>query len=385
MLDKSRLRAWRKARQIGGSTTIAAECVVEAGIRGVDCLICSAAEKNAVEVLSKCHGFVELANIAGLGLRLTTDSRGELGFSNGHKILSLSQNPSTIRGFSGHLYLDEFSHHAQDKLIYQAGFPVTTRRYRLSVLSTPMGQSGEFYRCWTERPDFSKHDTNIEQAIGDGLSIDLEPIRRNLDSESFRQEYLCEFIDESTAFFPYELIRASIGERRVETGDSYIGMDIGRKRDLTVIYVLGQLGDSFHTLHMEVIRNAEFSVQRQAFRRLWTLYKPRRGCVDATGLGMQMGEELRREFLHVEPIVFNSRVKEDMVVTLKRVMEDRKITIPDDQDLISDIHAIRKSVTPSNMIRFDSDADEHGHADRFWALALALMAATKKRATWTVR
>ena len=385
LMDLNRLRAWRKARQIGGSTAIAAECVYESAVKGIDCLICSAAEKNAQEVLSKCKGFVRVARAAGLDIKLTTDSKGELGFTNGHKILSLSQNPSTIRGFSGHLYLDEFSHHSQDHLIYQAGFPVTTRGYRLSVLSTPLGMSGEFYRCWTERPDFSRHDTNINDAIAQGLRVDVEYLRRNIDDESFRQEYLCEFVDEATAYFPFDLIRRAIGDATGKYSDLYVGMDIGRRKDLTVICVLGQLGQRFTVVRLEVLKNAEFATQRLAFRNTWSAYNARRGAVDATGLGMNMAEDLRREFPQVEPVTFTARSKEDMVIGVKKLMEDGNLTIPDDQALISDIHAIRKSVTSSNTIRFDSDVDEHGHADRFWALALALLSATKRRATWHVR
>jgi len=378
ILDRSRMRVWRKGRQIGGSTAIAFECVFEAGIRGVDCLICSAAEKNAQEVLSKCRGFVDVARAAGLDLKLTTDARGELGFANGKKILSLAQNPATVRGFTGHLYLDEFSHHPQDHFIYQAGMPVVTRGHRLSVLSTPMGQSGEYYKCWQERPDFSRHDTNILAAVDAGLCVDVELLRRNMDDESFRQEYLCEFIDESSAYYPYDLIRGAIGDCPEDSGARHLGIDVGRKRDLTVLYTVGQLNDMHYTVDVDVLDRQPFDVQRMAIVSKAQRYNVQSIAIDATGIGAQLAEQIQGDIAGVEAVVFNEQNKRDMVIGVKRALEARRLQIPDDPKLIGDIHSIRRTVTAANNVRFDAERTAEGHADRFWALALAMRAASDR-------
>ena len=42
-----------------------------------------------------------------------------------------------------------------------------------------------------------------------------------------------------------------------------------------------------------------------------------------------------------------------------------------DPALIADLHAIKRKAGAKSFI-YDSDRNEHGHADRFWALALAL-------------
>ena len=55
----------------------------------------------------------------------------------------------------------------------------------------------------------------------------------------------------------------------------------------------------------------------------------------------------------------------------KKHFEDKSIIIPNDPALIADLHAIKQKAGAKSFI-YDSDRNKHGHADRFWALALAL-------------
>ncbi len=66
------------------------------------------------------------------------------------------------------------------------------------------------------------------------------------DEESFLQEYQCEPADDEAAFLEYELItsceyRDGTNWQALEGGELFVGVDIGRKKDLTVIWVLESL------------------------------------------------------------------------------------------------------------------------------------------------
>jgi phage FluMu gp28-like protein len=280
------------------------------------------------------------------------------------------------------VYLDEFAYHQNDREIYEAILPAATLGYRISVVSTPLGESGLFYSLWSGEggryADFSRHRVTIDDAIGDGLRIDRAAIERNLDADAFRQEYLCEFIDEASAYLPYELLRRAIGDYAL-CGEHYLGVDIGRKRDITAICVLGKLGETLYVKHIEELSNATFGAQRLAIKSQYAEHGGSRVCVDATGLGMQLAEELQQEIL-AEPVVFTNESKERMIVRVKRMMEAGRLIIPDNPKLVADLHAIRKEVTASNNVRFDAARTGEGHADRAWALALAVEAATKPNA-----
>jgi phage FluMu gp28-like protein len=64
---------------------------------------------------------------------------------------------------------------------------------------------------------------------------------------------------------------------------------------------------------------------------------------------------------------------------LLRLFQDRLIRIPADAAVRGDLHKVRKIVTASHNVRLDAPRDADGHADRFWALALAYHASDAAR------
>jgi len=376
LTDTHRFRIANKARQVGWSTVIGLEALIQATYRRRQQIIVSASEKNAQEVLGYARGWLELANFCGCEIQTDIDSQTELSIAGGQKILSLPQNPRTIRGFAGDVYLDEYAHHRDAREIYTAVFPSTTRGYRLSVVSTPLGESGEYHKLWSGSNDYSRHRITIHDAIRDGLAVDVEAIRRNMDAESFRQEYECEFIDESTSYFPYELLVSCTGPFPADrSGSHYLGVDVGRRHDRTAISVVQQLGNVYYAYPVEVMARTEFAIQQTAIEQIWTERKIQRGAIDESGIGMQLAEDLRRELGNIEPVTFTNLIKESLVVTVRRLLEARRLVLPeDDQGLIADMHSIKKEITIAGNVRYDAERSESGHADRFWALALAVHA-----------
>lgn len=65
-----------------------------------------------------------------------------------------------------------------------------------------------------------------------------------------------------------------------------------------------------------------------------------------------------------------------MAYPLRGAMEDRTIRIPYDPKIRADLRMVTKQVTPSGNIRFTAERTADGHADHFWALALAKEAAS---------
>ena len=78
----------------------------------------------------------------------------------------------------------------------------------------------------------------------------------------------------------------------------------------------------------------------------------------------------------VEGVLFTSSSKLQLATVIKQSFEDRKCRIAmADEKLRSDLHKVRKIPSPTGAPRFDADSDANGHADRFWAKALAELAA----------
>ncbi|MDR2081430.1 MAG: hypothetical protein LBP54_06035, partial [Campylobacteraceae bacterium] len=150
------------------------------------------------------------------------------------------------------------------------------------------------------------------------------------------------------------------------------GYDVGRVKDSSTLGVLDVKEGGRYTLCiMDVLRKAVFNEQRLHIRNFMNVNVFARLRMDKTGIGMNLAEDISQEFKsRVQGIYFTAVQKEAMALNLKKMFEDKIITIPNDPLLIADIHAIKRKAGARGFL-YDADRNEHGHADRFWALALA--------------
>lgn len=399
--DKSRLKIGLWSRQSGKSFSTSLEAVIDCFEKKTDWVFLSAGERQSKELIRKAKMHVEAMNIAFedanndfLGENGTVYKQLEIIFPNGSRILALPANPDTARGHSANVVLDEFAFHQDSRKIWSALFPTITRGFKLRVISTPQGRKNKFYELWSGNPKYSKHLVDIYRAVEEGLQIIGEDgqltgpefLREGLDDEeAWHQEYECQFVDEATAYITYELISAAecetIGmEDNVRRGGQiFAGIDIGRKRDLTVYWSFELVGDVFWTLRIVEMQGETFNAQLNRILALVAEDAPHRICVDASGIGAKLAEDLQRILgtHRVEAIEFRNAVKEDLAINTKRKFEDRLIRIPVERRIREDIHNIKKVVTAAGNIRFDAERTKDGHSDRFWALALGLHAGSR--------
>ena len=71
----------------------------------------------------------------------------------------------------------------------------------------------------------------------------------------------------------------------LDGGPLFLGVDIGREHDLTVLWALEQIGDVFHTRALIPMLKAPFDVQEGELYRWLKLSQMRRCCIDQTGIG----------------------------------------------------------------------------------------------------
>ena len=419
--DPSPFKIVLKARQIGFSFAMSFEALIEALFDQRDILIFSASEDQALELMRKIRHHLRLFKEIGFKFEEKKKEiiipiiewnglKPRIIAPNGPKIIVRASNPNTARGWSGSIYLDEFAFHQEARELYRAALPSITRvKGNVRIASTPNFATGMFYELWNREdiyPYFSRHKVTIWKALDEGLTLNLagktitgkdvprdpdkfmrfrEDLAKLLgvDLETFAREFECQFIEETGSYIPYSLIEPVISEETKKPysgGPAFVGIDIARKRDLTVLISLEQLGDVFYTRHILELRNMPFDTQKNTIRRILMNLNLAGGAIDATGLGMQLAEELSTEFPQIEPVTFSNQVKEILAVNARIAFERRSIRIPENSHLIEAIQAIKRTITPAGNIRFDAERSEMGHADHFWALALALYAASERHA-----
>jgi phage FluMu gp28-like protein len=209
------------------------------------------------------------------------------------------------------------------------------------------------------------------------------------DEESFQEEFCCQPSDDNSAFLSYDLIQSceyqpdepwqsAVGtDRRAVHSKFYVGVDLGRDHDLTVIWVVEKIGDVRFTRQVITLDRQTFEAQEAALYELLRNPAVKRCCIDQTGMGRQFAERAQRKFgkYRVEGVSFTAAVKESLAYPVRAAFEDRTVRVPNDNNIRADLRSVRKESTASGNIRFTGERTPNGHADRFWALALALHAA----------
>lgn len=407
--DLSRLKIVEKSRRIGMTYAQAYEDAVDAAREtgGMDVWFSSADDSAAREYIRYCEHWVDLLAVAARHLgEVVIDSKNDIKaytieFSNGKRINALSSNPKAFRSKGGKLVLDEFAFHAQPEELWKAAIPVITWGYPVRVLSTYNGKGNRYYRMVQDArkagSKWSLHTITIRDAVRDGLADRivgrslsaaeragwLDDLRDQAgDEETWQQEYICTPVDEATAWLSWDLITSAENAlagrpEAYQGGPCYVGNDIGRRRDLAVIWVLEMVGDILWTREVVRMRGAKFAEQDAELDRVMDHYDVRRLCMDQTGMGEKPVEDAQTRYgIHrVEGVLFTGPVKQHLATTGKQRFEDRRLRTPDDKAIRESHHAVRKVTTAAGNPRFDADRSEVGHADEFWAHMLAIHAA----------
>lgn len=413
--DRAKVKVWEKSRRIGASWVQACEDVIDI-ISGAipDVWFSSADESAAREYIRYCEYWATAMNAVAdnLGITVIDETTGVKTFSlefavaaKRPRINAMSSNPKGFRSKGGKVVLDEFAFHGDQDAMWKAAKPSSTWGYPVRILSSHNGRACRFYKfieaIRNGKLGWSLHTTDIHRAVEDGL-VDkimgrpttaaerqawIEEQRRDcFDEETWLQEYCCQPVDEAAAFMPYELLYRAERELPLATTpadlhgekDLYLGMDIARHRHLTVFYVVQDVGGMLVTRACITLQGASFPEQRAMLYQLAALPGMRRVVIDANGLGMQLAEEAQIEFgqWKVEAATFNGPVKERLAWSLRNAMDDSRFYYPPDERIRSDFHSVRKLTTIAGNTRFDAEATDDGHADRFWAAALAVNAAS---------
>lgn len=407
--DNSQIKVWEKSRRIGATYVQAYEDVRDVVLGNVPAVWFSSADESAAkEYILYCAQWAKLFDKGArdLGEQVLESDKSiktfTIEFTNGKRINALSSNPKAFRSKGGKVVLDEFAFHSDAVQLWKAAKPVITWGYPLRILSTHKGKQSLFYKfvesIKTGKLNWSLHTTTIFDAVEQGLVDKIykrktteqekdawlkEQEENSFDRTTWLEEYCCTPVDEATAFLSYEQIfqierDGILADDLNDAANLYIGVDIGRKKDLTVIWIAEEIEKFLFTRKVIELERTPFKSQKEILFTYLSLPGFRRACIDATGLGMQLAEEAQDKFgrYRVEPITFTGKTKEELAYNLLRQVEDRQIFIPSDKNIREDLHSIRKVTTASNNIRFDVQQSEvSGHADRFWALALCTYAA----------
>lgn len=410
--DESHLKICEKGRQIGLSYADSYDSVRKAAMKsGKDVWVMSRDEVQAKQYILYCKRWANVLKYAAEdhGEQVFTTENGKsvkvqvLSFASGANVYALSSNPDAIVGKTGHVKLDEFALHKDQRQLYSVAKPVIQWGGTLSIISTHRGAGTVFNEIITDikqrgnKMGWSLHTIPIQNAVEQGIVEKINAATgRNesredwlarqraecIDEEQWLQEYCCIPADESSAFISYDMITACEDDSARTNfaylldckNPLYLGFDVARTKHLSVIDVEEKVGDVYWERMRIEFTGKSFAEQKMELKKFLVLPQVRRCCIDSSGLGMQLAEECVRDFgSRCEAVRFSGPVKEELAFPLRAAHEDRRLRYAKDDLLRADLRGIKKETTAAGNIRFVGESGD-SHCDRFWAKALALHA-----------
>lgn len=381
--DASRYRIVNKSRQVGMTYIIAREAIMDClDNPGETFLIVSVSERQAQHVINYIRAAIdEMAEPQ----PPEYNTKIEIRWPNGARIVSLPNSPSTVRGYKAkRVYIDEAAHVQHDRELMQAIGPSTSRGGAITLNSTPYGKRGIFWEIWSKAKElgYSVHEIPYNRCP----ELDLKVLKKQfgeMDEITFRQEFMCDFCDESMAFFPYDLIMKGVTPDLElvdmvdgpEDGSAFFaGIDFAKVRDETVITIVERTKDNkFFVRSMTVFAATPYSTQLRFIRSLPEKFPLSTIYIDSTGVGVKLLEELNETMGSlVVGVNFNAQSKEKMITELRVLFEQARIHIPDDQYLTAQLHQLERVETQGGVTRYRHA--EGKHDDAVWSLALACFA-----------
>ncbi|MEM1562788.1 MAG: terminase family protein [Candidatus Bathyarchaeia archaeon] len=324
--------------------------------------------------------------------------RTQILFRNGSRIIALPCSENLLRGYTADVVIaDEanFFEHDED-IFYSILMPMlATTDGTLIVSSTPWNKDSVFYRFYND-PAFSKHIVTCYEAIEAGLigRDFIEQMKALLPNERFQREFEAKFIEDVDAWLPQSLIVKCI-ESSLEpymfednpSGSFFIGVDFGKHQDHSVIAVVERDGETIRLIHVHRFPlETQYASVIGYIKSLTDRWRTVRAIyADITGVGEYIVEDMRNAGLsNVTGVSFTIKTKEEMATILKEKMKRGEFKIPytpvkrlSDIDIVSELNIEKFELSPTGHIKLFHE--EGAHDDVFWAIALAVYAATQSK------
>ncbi|MFJ5785487.1 terminase large subunit domain-containing protein [Streptomyces hydrogenans] len=192
--------------RLGKSTSTSALAVHRALTRpGAVVVAIAPTQRQAVEIVAKGR-----EHLRGLGIKPVRDAQTTLVVPGGGRVVALPGTAGSVRGYAASLVLiDEAAWVAAD--CWTAVRPmVAATNGDIIALSTPNGQSGEFWRAWDGAAG-SWWKVRVPWHESGRLSRQvIEEERATLSADRFAAEYECEFTTSSTSIIRPEWIETAV-------------------------------------------------------------------------------------------------------------------------------------------------------------------------------
>lgn len=403
--DTNRNRAINKSKKTGVSTTIAGESIHKTYTKsGHQVVFVSTGQRISEELLGKWYDMVATLPDA-LQVKFKTHNMQVATLPNGARVMSLpSSEPANIRGLGMRgpetdVYLDEFAFVANDKDLWVVVRDFLIIGGHITLNSTPRGKRGKYYEIVDPlqvvyRGLAPKFDTiwsyhEIPYWHCPRLMGQEKFLKEGMTDIDYKQEYCCEFIDESLSFFPYELIWANqkvhswVSSGYKTNNPIIFGIDFGKTTSETIITIVEEYApECYKTLYIEELMGINYDEQAEIIKMLSLEFNPSMINIDASGPGGQTMEDILKQEKYCGNLIngydLTATFKEKIIIRTRMLMQRSKLQLPNKdmgevaEKLENQLHGIQRTSTKMGLHTRYSGKEQTGMDDMAWSLALAV-------------
>ena len=215
------------------------------------------------------------------------------------------------------------------------------------------------YKNWEYFHRTSYDNPYIQKEVIDELVGDMPEHVRD-------QEIFALFLEDSASVF--RNVKNCIGSKRAKSipdKSYFIGIDLAKHVDFTVITVLDGDGNQ---VYFNRLNKLDWTYQKKLIVEIAESYAGY-VCMDATGIGDPIFDDLANEGLDIQGYKFTNASKKPLVESLMIAFEKEQIKILDEPVQLNELQIFGYEISPSGVLTYS--APEGKHDDCVYALALA--------------
>lgn len=152
------------------------------------------------------------------------------------------------------------------------------------------------------------------------------------------------------------------------TGMYRLGVDLAKSKDYTVITPFDLT--TFQVGPQDAFNQIDYTLQKAKVEAAFYRYNRAPVIMDSTGVGVPIVDDLVNKGIHIVPYIFSHNSRNELLQNLQILLEQDKIKIPDDEELIDQLESAVWQLTPNG--RSKVVVPEPKHDDRMMSLALAV-------------
>jgi len=361
----------RSGRQVGKSTVIS----VKAGGYAVKnpnkiILVVSAVERQAYLLFEKILDYLYKNYKTYVKKGKDRPTKSKIKLNNGSTILCLPTGLSGvgIRGYTVDLLIADEAAFIPEEVWTAVTPMLAVSKGKIILLSTPHGRGGYYYSCFEDENFTPFHISSEECPRVDPKFLERE--RARMTKVQYAQEYLGEFVDELRQFFPTDLIKECMTLGCVPTRNKYtknfLGVDVARLgEDQTVLVSMERLKSRLKQIDMEITTKTMLTDTVDLIKKSDSVYKYARIYIDEGGMGYGVLDPLlkdsqtRRKVVGINNAKKNidsegsqkNIMKVDLYANLLRLMEQRKVDLFNDPEILLSLKSIQYDYTDEKKIK----------------------------------